>query len=247
MKIGDYVTRNKYNNDILFKIVNILGDSSILKGVYVRLICSALITDLAPCNDISSFNIKRDLELKDLFYKNHKSGKILHIDSDISYLKSCDIIYQNLGLNSVSIFLEEEHQKKYILHLIELIRPDIIVLTGHDSYNKQGLNEIRNYRNSKNFRDTIIEIRKKYSLDDIFIYAGACGSFFESLISAGANMASSPKRVNIDLYDPAICAIKVATTPFNQIVSMKEIWSHSLSKEEGIQGLETYGKLRILN
>ena len=35
--IGDLVTRNSYNNDIIFKIVDIDNDIAILEGVNIRL------------------------------------------------------------------------------------------------------------------------------------------------------------------------------------------------------------------
>ena len=45
-KIGDLVTRNCYNNDIVFKIVEIYDDMCELKGINVRLIVSSLLSDL---------------------------------------------------------------------------------------------------------------------------------------------------------------------------------------------------------
>ena len=45
-KIGQYVTRKKYNNDIVFKIVDINKDYVILYGVDLRLIADAKIDDL---------------------------------------------------------------------------------------------------------------------------------------------------------------------------------------------------------
>ena len=44
--------------------------------------------------------------------------------------------------------------------------------------------------------------------------AGACQSNFEALIASGADIASSPKRINVHTFDPAVIAIKVATTSF---------------------------------
>ena len=37
INIGDYVTRKSYNNDIIFKVVNIVDDNVFLQGVNVRL------------------------------------------------------------------------------------------------------------------------------------------------------------------------------------------------------------------
>ena len=43
---GDYVTRNSYDNDTVFKVINIKNGIVYLKGVEVRLIADADITDL---------------------------------------------------------------------------------------------------------------------------------------------------------------------------------------------------------
>ena len=46
IKKGDYVTRNKYNNDILFKVNKIVNNKAILSGVDLRLYADADISDL---------------------------------------------------------------------------------------------------------------------------------------------------------------------------------------------------------
>ena len=48
-KIGDYVTRRKYNHDIIFKIIDIKDKTIILKGADVRLLANALVDDLEEC------------------------------------------------------------------------------------------------------------------------------------------------------------------------------------------------------
>ena len=48
-KVGSYVTRNKYNNDIIFKIVEIKNNKAILHGVDLRLYADADINDLKLC------------------------------------------------------------------------------------------------------------------------------------------------------------------------------------------------------
>ena len=93
--------------------------------------------------------------------------------------------------------------------------------------------------------DAVKLIRKHYSKDHIFVFAGACQSNFEALIASGANFASSPKRVNIDAYDPAIIAIKAATTPFNDIINLDEVKDLLEAKKDGISGIESYGKMRL--
>ena len=92
----------------------------------------------------------------------------------------------------------------------------------------------------------VIKIREYYSLDDICVYAGACGSNFEALIASGANFASSIDRKNIEAYDPAIVAILAAITPFDRIIDIQNVYSFSKMKKGGIGGIETYGKMRLL-
>ena len=64
-KIGDYVTRKSYNNDILFVIVNINDNIADLKGIDVRLYADSSLDDLEKSsidvvskNDIDDFNNK---------------------------------------------------------------------------------------------------------------------------------------------------------------------------------------------
>ena len=45
-KIGDLVTRNSYNNDVVFKIIDIKDDVYYLKGVNVRLCADSDYDDL---------------------------------------------------------------------------------------------------------------------------------------------------------------------------------------------------------
>ena len=96
-KIGDYVTRNKYGNDILFKITDIKGDQIILSGVDLRLYADAKITDLTH----STYHKKKEtvvinnLRTDEYFYV---PGTILHLDSDKDYLKDC-INYYNIENN----------------------------------------------------------------------------------------------------------------------------------------------------
>ena len=44
--IGDYVSRNSYNNDTVFKIIDIDNDVAYLKGVNIRLKADSNLTDL---------------------------------------------------------------------------------------------------------------------------------------------------------------------------------------------------------
>ena len=50
-KVGDYVTRDSYNNDIVFVIVEIKDDEAILKGFDLRLIANSPLSDLRICTE----------------------------------------------------------------------------------------------------------------------------------------------------------------------------------------------------
>lgn len=84
-KIGDAVTRKSYNNDIVFKIIDIKDKMYILKGINVRLVADSTLDDLVlhdgnTVNDESLIDrIDENLDRNDFFYL---PGKILHIDGD---------------------------------------------------------------------------------------------------------------------------------------------------------------------
>ena len=75
------------------------------------------------------------------------------------------------------------------------------------------------YQNSINFVSAVQQVRLLYpDLDSLVIVAGACQSNYEELIKAGANFASSPKRINIHALDPAIIATCLAFSDKNKEV-----------------------------
>ena len=250
-KINDCVSRISYNHDIIFKIISISDEVVVLEGYDTRLVATANIHDLVLVNEskimeaieVSRIRIKGIKKLSR--YKLHMTGKILHIDADKDYLDKCLKLYEELSLPAYGVYMDEKEIKTHILELINQLDPDIIILTGHDSYNKKGIKELQNYRNTIDYVEAVKKIRKHYSKDHIFVFAGACQSNFEAIMASGANFASSPKRVNIDAYDPAIIAIKAATTPFNEIINLEEIVDLLESKKSGISGVESYGKMRL--
>lgn len=66
-----------------------------------------------------------------------------------------------------------------------------------------GFNDIYNYRNSRYFINTVNEARKWNSHGkDLAIFAGACQSYYEAIMAAGANFASSPRKNNDRLHRP---------------------------------------------
>ena len=52
LKVGDYVTRNSYHNDLVFKIIKIESDVCYLKGVNIRLYADSSEDDLSIYNII---------------------------------------------------------------------------------------------------------------------------------------------------------------------------------------------------
>lgn len=245
MEIGDYVL---YKDEKTLYKIDKISDLVLIKGVYERIVKYVDINDLVITTNDKEENNNYYRKSKELLKKpkGYITGKILHLDGDMEYLEMSLDLYNSVGAYAVGIVIDESLMANEVLQLIEKYESDIIVITGHDSYNNKGIKNLDNYLNSKNFIEAVKKIRKVYSMDDKLIVAGACGSNFEALIAAGANFASSPKRVNVHLYDPSIVAIKAAFTPFNRIVSIKDIFRHSYIKEDGIGGVESYGKMRLI-
>lgn len=244
MQVGQYCLID----DVLYKIIEI-NEFVKVKGIYIRIIRFVKKEEIVIIDDISKYKKENENLIKDLIKynkRNYLTGKVLHIDSDSDYLQMSLDLYKRMNTYAKGILLQESEIKDKIIDLIIEYNPDIIVLTGHDLYNNQGLSDLNNYMNTKYFIEAVKEIRKFYSKDDKLIIAGACGSNFEALIASGANFATSVKRVNIHLYDPVIIAIKSAFTPFNRIISLSNIFKHSIIKREGIGGIETFGKMRML-
>ncbi len=75
---------------------------------------------------------------------------------------------------------------------------------------------------------------------------GACQSFYEGLISAGADFASSPGRILIDFIDPLIVAEKIATTECYKYISSFDIIKEIKEGERGISGVGSRGKKRTI-
>lgn len=106
-----------------------------------------------------------------------------------------------------------------------------------------GYNDIYNYRNSRHFINTVNEARKWCSNgNELAIFAGACQSYYEAIISAGANFASSPGRIMIDFIDPLIVAERIATTENTKYLTIKDIKDELRDGEDGVSGVGTMGK-----
>ena len=98
--------------------------------------------------------------------------------------------------------------------------------------------DLSNYRNSKYFTKAVLEARKIHpSSNRLAIFAGACQSFFEAIMAAGANFASSPARILIDILDPLIVAEKVAKTEDVRFVTIRDIESELRDGKRGVGGI----------
>ena len=109
-------------------------------------------------------------------------------------------------------------------------------------------NNIYNYRNSRYFINTVKEAKKWVMTNqkELVIFAGACQSYYEALVSAGANFASSPARVLIDFMDPLVVAEKVATTEEYRYITIQDIASELRDGTKGINGIGAKGKKKII-
>ena len=252
-KVGDIVSRNSYNNDTLFKIVSIEDGLINLKGVEVRLYADSPPGDLKLEKDLSLKNEDEELieevnetirlDRNEFFYL---PGKVLHIDGDDEYLERCINFYKKMKVKTYALSLKEEVMSIDIQKYLKELKPDIVVITGHDFFykNRKEINNINNYKNSKFFVDAIKKAREyEKSQDKLIIIAGACQSDYESLIKAGANFASSPKRVNIHALDPAIIAASVARSTRDKPIDIIKIIERTKYKEEGIGGIITNGMM----
>ena len=161
-------------------------------------------------NNFDNPNIyKKDNVLK-------KPGIILHIGGDAEYAKKCRESYKKMGLTAYSYNIPEQEQYKQVYSLLQRIRPNILILTGHDAFarKRNDIYNLDNYKNSRYYIQGVLEARRyEHNLDNLVIFAGACQSYYEAIISAGANFASAPKRVLIDMMDPIIVAETIAYTP----------------------------------
>lgn len=183
---------------------------------------------------------------KDKTYK--KPGRVLHIDGDEEYSAKCRELYKKFGITAYVFNIEEKEQYKQVYSLLQKVKPEILILTGHDAFVKRrnDIYNIDNYKNSRFYIQAVLEARKyEHNLDNLVIFAGACQSYYEAIISAGANFASAPKRVLIDMMDPLIVAETVAYTPVNEFVPLENIISNTREGIDGIGGLQTRGQYRI--
>lgn len=276
IKVGDIVARRSYGFDVLFKVHDIViendGSRTIhLKGLNYRLFADAPEADIVkvPLNKINDEMQKLEKRLNKLakagrframtiterimpareeYTRYELPGKVLHIDGDNDYLNMCMKYYKEQGLNATGKLVPEADQPKLIRGLLEANKPDIVIITGHDSMVKQevkGTDSVDRYRNSKYFIEAVKEARKyQQSLDELVIIAGACQSYYEGILAAGANFASSPARILIHALDPGMLCRQIAFTPVDRIAPIEEVLKGTMTGVKGIGGVQTRGKLR---
>lgn len=238
MKINDYVTRKKYNHDILFRIVRIEGKKVELQGVNLRLKATANLDDLKIA-DPHQENYTEPL-LSETRNANILKGKILHLDGDKKYLEKCLKVYKENGINADGYYLKENEMKHQITNLLIKHKPDVLVITGHDSINEVGEN-----MNTEHFVSCVKNARICMpDKDSLVIFAGACQSEYKKIIESGANFASSINRENIHILDPVYIAIQVASTPVREYVDVDKVLKKTISKGKGLGGIDTRGVAR---
>lgn len=189
---------------------------------------------------------------RDEYTTFQRPGKVLHVDGDNDYLQMCLKEYKELGISAVGKMVQEEQQPKLVRFLLEEHKPDILILTGHDSMLKtEGKAEAKNqnaldrYRNSKYYIEAVKEARKyQPALDELIIVAGACQSYYEGILAAGANFASSPGRIMIHALDPVMVCKQLAFTPVDRIAPLEEVLKNTITGINGIGGVQTRGKYR---
>lgn len=276
IKVGDIVARRSYGFDILFKVHDIVtgkGTDTIiyLKGLHYRLFADAPESDIVkvPMNKVNEetrslekkigkldktggnrygFVPKKLMPKREEYSKFKLPGKVLHIDGDKDYLAMSMKYYKEHGINAVGKLVPEADQPRLIMTLLEENKPDIVVITGHDSMQKKegnGKDSPDRYRNSKYFIEAVKEARKyQQSLDELVIIAGACQSYYEGILSAGANFASSPARILIHALDPVMLCRQIAFTPTDTTAPIEDVLKGTTSGVKGIGGIQTRGKFR---
>lgn len=264
--VGDVVTRRSYGGDILFKIVNIKTNfngsvSYVLRGLAHRIEADSHADDLvkqdaraAHTRAINELDqAKRSVDCCVPVFKSflsrikNRPGKILHIDSAEDFMNQCLDFYKKSRISCFGKWVSENRQPSVVKQYLTSYRPDILILTGHDGLKKDAKNiySPESYANSAYFIEAV-KIARSYepNPDKLCIFAGACQSYFEAIMQAGANFASSPKRILINALDPAIVAQKISVTDNSIILSSKSVIELTITGSDGIGGKDTRGQMK---
>jgi spore coat assembly protein len=263
LRIGDVVTRKSYGGDIHFKIAEINSRSSgrrsfVLKGLLYRIIADSEEDDLEWR---SPGQVNRELQdsltttglhhmsrgiLPFSFFQRvrGRSGTILHIDSSSEFLEMCQKYYEEAKIKVYGRVIPESEQPGHIRGLLASTKADILIVTGHDGLKKNvtKYNTIDSYRNSRYYIQSTREARKyEPSYDKLCIFSGACQSYFDGIMEAGANFASSPGRILIHALDPAKVGDRIALTDSRVYVTPEQVARLTQSGSQGIGGVKSRG------
>ena len=273
VKSSDYVVRRSYGRDIVFRVKQIFRDengepAAVLKGVAIRLLADAPLGDLEslPAEETARLiaNEEKNEVEKLLAARGARGGvwrgaaeetdffdfpgKVLHLDGDREYLNRCMEVYERFKIPHEGLAVPERDQPRAVSYYLEKYRPTILVITGHDSLLKgaRDYGNLDNYRSSSYFVEAVRNARQyQPDRDGLVIFAGACQSCYEELIAAGANFASSPRRVFIHIFDPVLIIERVAYTSIKEVLTADEIIESTVTGSDGIGGVETRGQFRM--
>ncbi|WP_308637015.1 sporulation peptidase YabG [Paenibacillus silvisoli] len=277
MKQGDLVVRKSYGGDVLFRVATVQEETAILKGTDYRLLADAPVVDLSVVGDPESSAAARQARIKaaestmkmqtqreqqimerELQQRAQSEsqpyfevpGKVLHLDGDSNYMRKSMQLYTQMRVPAHGIYVHESQMADLVYRLLPQIKPDIVVITGHDGVLKNRLDDdlhnLASYKNSQNFVNAV-RIARQYekSKDSLVVVAGACQSHYEALLQNGANFASSPGRVLIHALDPVYVAIKASYTSIKDTINLADVIHGTISGIDGVGGIETLGKFRV--
>ncbi|MDF2720946.1 MAG: sporulation peptidase YabG [Paenibacillus sp.] len=277
MKQGELVVRKSYGGDVIFKIDEIDMRRAVLKGVDFRLLADSPVSDLQTVQDarplaqqysqmkvhdslreLARYRMwqreKQQTELGQSGNVKHSyfemPGKVLHLDGDPMYLRKSMALYGEFRVPAEGYFVTEPNMPQALYRLLPQVRPDIVVITGHDGILKhlkeRDMNSLASYKNSQHFVSAVHVAREfERDLDSLTVIAGACQSHFEALLKSGANFASSPARVLIHALDPSCIAIKSAFTSIRDTINVADVIHNTISGFDGVGGIETRGSYRL--
>lgn len=265
-QVGDIVTRKSYGGDLLFRVVNVKSDCDgsecyVLRGLSSRIEADSKADDLVMQDSSTAYSrayqelnqCKNGIECASPVFRSflsrlkNRPGRILHIDSAEDFMNQCIDFYKKSKINCYGKWISENKQPSVVKQYLNNYRPNILVLTGHDGLKKgaKNIHSLENYANSAYYIEAV-KIARSYQPDPdkLCIFAGACQSYYEAIMEAGANFASSPKRVLINALDPAIIAQKISVTDNTTILKSKAVIALTITGNSGLGGKDTRGQLR---
>jgi len=280
MKQGDLVVRKSYGGDVLFRVEDVRSERALLKGTDYRLLADAPIPDLSVVRDPESTRATQQVRVKvnDSLKRMRQQraqqqsvqtgeeirlaaeqqaqpyfempGKVLHLDGDGNYLRKSMQLYEAMKVPAHGVHAHESQMADLLYRLLPQVKPDIVVITGHDGVLKSHANgdlySLGSYKNSQSFVNAV-HVAREYekNRDGLVVIAGACQSHFEALLQAGSNFASSPGRILIHALDPVYIAIKSSYTSIRETINLSDVVHGTISGIDGVGGIETIGRCRV--